>query len=157
MFCNILVMWGTISQLCMLLGSWRRQITLDCEKLSSPDALKVILVKCFMAWSTALEFTVLGLPDLATQVKFLEPCSYWTMINHAFTFCIINVFVCFHEFLTPVQICKGLIFELVYVAHSLVHLSNHTRIRFGLFGLVLWHINHCRQFNTKSSLYIYQI
>ena len=23
------------------------------------------------------------------------------------------------------------------------------------FGLVLWHINHCRLFNTKSSLYIY--
>ena len=23
------------------------------------------------------------------------------------------------------------------------------------FGLILWHINHCRLFNTKSSLYIY--
>ena len=23
------------------------------------------------------------------------------------------------------------------------------------FGLVLWHINHCRLFNTKSCLYIY--
>ena len=23
------------------------------------------------------------------------------------------------------------------------------------FGLVLWHINHCRLFNAKSSLYIY--
>ena len=23
------------------------------------------------------------------------------------------------------------------------------------FGLVLWHINHCRLFNSKSSLYIY--
>ena len=23
------------------------------------------------------------------------------------------------------------------------------------FGWVLWHINHCRLFNTKSSLYIY--
>ena len=23
------------------------------------------------------------------------------------------------------------------------------------FGLVLWHINYCRLFNTKSSLYIY--
>ena len=23
------------------------------------------------------------------------------------------------------------------------------------FGLVLWHINHCRLFNVKSSLYIY--
>ncbi len=25
----------------------------------------------------------------------------------------------------------------------------------GLFGLVLWHINHCRLFNAKSSLYIF--
>ena len=25
----------------------------------------------------------------------------------------------------------------------------------GRFGLVLWHINHCRLFNAKSSLYIY--
>ena len=24
-----------------------------------------------------------------------------------------------------------------------------------LFGLVLWHINHCWLFNSKSSLYIY--
>ena len=24
-----------------------------------------------------------------------------------------------------------------------------------LFGWVLWHINHCRLFNAKSSLYIY--
>ena len=24
-----------------------------------------------------------------------------------------------------------------------------------LLGLVLWHINHCRLFNAKSSLYIY--
>ena len=23
------------------------------------------------------------------------------------------------------------------------------------FGLVLWHTNHCRLFNTKSSLYMY--
>ena len=23
------------------------------------------------------------------------------------------------------------------------------------FGWVLWHINHCRQFNVESSLYIY--
>ena len=23
------------------------------------------------------------------------------------------------------------------------------------FGLILWHINHCRLFNAKSSLYIY--
>ena len=23
------------------------------------------------------------------------------------------------------------------------------------FGCVLWHLNHCRLFNTKSSLYIY--
>ena len=25
------------------------------------------------------------------------------------------------------------------------------------FGLVLWHINHCRLFNAESSLYIYEI
>ena len=26
-----------------------------------------------------------------------------------------------------------------------------------LFGLVLWHINHCRVFNAKSSLYILNV
>ena len=26
-----------------------------------------------------------------------------------------------------------------------------------LFGLVLWHINHCRLFNAKFSLYIYLV
>ena len=28
-------------------------------------------------------------------------------------------------------------------------------LRIVRFGLVLWHINHCRLFNAKSSLYIY--
>ena len=31
-----------------------------------------------------------------------------------------------------------------------------TRVRHSFrFGLVLWHINHCRLFNAKSFLYIY--
>ena len=37
-FCNILVLWGTVQQLWMLLRrSWRWQITLDYQLLSSPD------------------------------------------------------------------------------------------------------------------------
>ena len=40
----------------------------------------------FIAPCTALDLTVLGLPDLATQVKFLEPSGNRTVINSAVTF-----------------------------------------------------------------------
>ena len=43
-FSNILVMCGTIQKFGMLLPrSWRWQTTLDCEMLSSPDTLPVLL------------------------------------------------------------------------------------------------------------------
>ena len=43
-----------------------RQITLDCEMLSSPDTLRVLLTEFIsMAWSTTLKSMFLGLLDHA--------------------------------------------------------------------------------------------
>ena len=43
-----------------------------------------------------------------------------------------------------------------YFRLSMYHLSIWTNFRrLVLFGWVLWHINHCWLFNTRSSLYIY--
>ena len=71
-------------------------MALDFEMLSLPETLQVLLVRFVsMVWSTSLESTVGGLPDLeilATQAKFLEPSGYCTMINCFFFFRIINYF-----------------------------------------------------------------
>ena len=40
-------------------------------------------------------------------------------------------------------------------ANTGCHLKDLTRVMANRFSLVLWHINHCRLFNAKSSLYIY--
>ena len=46
-------------------------------------------------------------------------------------------------------------FNIVYMhIYSYCIISWHKKVYF-LPGWVLWHINHCRLFNTKSSLYIY--
>ena len=64
-FCNILVMWGSTKLLWMLLPRlWMWQNTLEYEMPSSLDTLQVIL-------TTALDSTVLGLPDLTWSSKFL--------------------------------------------------------------------------------------
>ena len=39
--------------------------------------------------------------------------------------------------------------------HILSHMMDCIRQKTQLYALVLWHINHCRLFNAKSSLYIY--
>ena len=46
---------------------------------------------------------------------------------------------------------KTVICQKTFVFHFLKTIS----IIQSLFGLVLWHINHCRLFNAKSSLYIH--
>ena len=68
----------------------------------------LILSKCYLldlllwlgAWNQILVFRptwlYLIIEVLATQKKFLETSSYCTVINYTFTFCIGNVFGCFH-------------------------------------------------------------
>ena len=84
-FCNILVTWDTIWQLLMLWPRlWRWWTTLNCEIHSSSDTLQVLLTKFFfMVLSTALESTVLALPDLAWSSRFLQPEQ--NFLNHPFT------------------------------------------------------------------------
>ena len=70
---------GKIRLLLMLLPScWRGQTTLDCDMLSSPDTLRVLLAGiAFMGWSTALESTLLGLPDIVTILKVINHTGLW--------------------------------------------------------------------------------
>ena len=40
--------------------------------------------------------------------------------------------------------------------HIYIYIYRHTHIKYIIwFGLILWHINHCRLFNAKFLLYIY--
>ena len=69
-FCNILVTWETIWQLRMYLPRlWRWRTALDFEILGSPYTLRFVS----MVWSTASESTVLSLPNLSRQSRFLQP------------------------------------------------------------------------------------
>ena len=45
--------------------------------------------------------------------------------------------------------------KLVHNKKNKLQYFNTTASESWLVGLVLWHINHCRLFNAKSSLYIY--
>ena len=64
---------GTIQQLQMLLLMlWRLQTTVVSEILSFSYTLWVLFTRfAFMAWITALEFSVLSLPDHAWSSSFL--------------------------------------------------------------------------------------
>ena len=87
-FCNILVTWGTIWQL-QLLRLWRGQIALDFEILCLPDTLQVQLtVFVSMVWSMTSESTLLGLPDLAWLLRFLQ--AEQNFLNHLVTEQLIN-------------------------------------------------------------------
>ena len=67
-----------------LLGLWSWRTTLDCEKLSSPDILQVLLAGfTTMTWCTALESTVFGLFNLAWLSRFLQPKQNY--LNHLVT------------------------------------------------------------------------
>ena len=79
---------------------WRWWSTLDCEMLSSPDTLWMLLTRFFyMAWNTASEFLFLGQPwscplvgFLVTSAKFLKLFSYCSVINCTLTFHTTNIF-----------------------------------------------------------------
>ena len=89
-------MWGSIHHLWMLLLRSRWWTILDCEMLSLFDMLWMLLAgNTSMAWGTALESTVLGLPDLNWSLKFLQPEQNFLNhlvieINYIFTFHTIN-------------------------------------------------------------------
>ena len=75
--------------------------------------------------------------------SFTNPTKHWKF-NFSFLF-----FIYVHEFDKNHRIQLSIWHRFGLVRFGLV--------RFGLvrFGLVLWHINPCRLFNAKSSLYIY--
>ena len=76
---------------------------LDCEMLSSPDILPVLLAG--IAWTIASKYTVLVLFDLDdrgnsyTQVKFYESSGYCAVLNFAFIF---------HGFMVQFQLVRFL-------------------------------------------------
>ena len=82
----------------LLPRSWRWYTTLDWEMLSLLNAFWRLLTGfASLAWSTALESTILGWPCLiigvlATRAKFLQLSGYYTVIKHTFTFCTRNIF-----------------------------------------------------------------
>ena len=68
------------------------------------------------------------------------------------------------EFLVIVDLCRGHLATIIFASTpQLVFGLNSIGINFesvnqnvlGWCDKVLWHINHCRLFNAKSSLYIY--
>ena len=100
-FCNILVTCRTIWQYRILLPRLWRLLTLhDCEMPYSPDTLRVLHTElASMALIPAAEAMLLDLPDLAlivelhtTRAKFLQPSSFWIVINCTFPFRLTNVF-----------------------------------------------------------------
>ena len=80
-------------------------------------------------------------PTTITITPWAPPFTYWHInslwVDNAKTW-FDNVNIWF--------ICKGLV--LFIYCHNFF-------MGFVLLGLVLWHINHCKLFNAKSSLYIY--
>ena len=109
-----MVTWGTIWQLQMLLQKlWSWLTELDCELLSSPDALWLLLVK----FASSLEhgpwihdfrptWSCLIIEVLATWEKFLEPSGYCFMITCALIFCTTNAVGCFHSSLAKFELIK---------------------------------------------------
>ena len=94
-FCYILVTWDTTQLRWMFLPRlWRWRTT----RPSSPDTLRI----CFYGFKYGLRihtfrsiWPCLIVKVLVTWVKFLEPSSYWTVINCTFTFQTTNAFICF--------------------------------------------------------------
>ena len=116
-------MWKVLQYLMMQGILWQLKLLLpDCEILSSPDILSVLLIGfASMAWSTALESTVLGLLVLAWWLRFFQPKQ--NFLNCLVTFCTINVFSCFYNL---VWTCKAYVPKLDYVTCSSVQFVNHS-------------------------------
>ena len=53
-----------------------------------------------------LSWPCLIIKVLATQAKFLEPSDYCTVINYAFTFCLINDFGCFSSIMAQFELIR---------------------------------------------------
>ena len=113
-FCNILV--GTIWPLLLMLlpRSWRWQTMLDFDdtKLAwySPSATFLICLDglkpslgicgCKPTWPCLIAKV------FATQLKFLNPSGYCTVINCIFIFCTTNVFSCFSSVMAHLELVK---------------------------------------------------
>ena len=96
-FCNILVTWDTIWQLWMLLERLLRgQTSIDLGDADLtwyyPNATHQICLNSLEHSLRIYNFrpTQSCHQHLATQVKFLESSSYWTMINYAIIFLTTN-------------------------------------------------------------------
>ena len=83
-----------------------------------------------MAWSMALESTVLGLPDFAWLLKFLQPKQ--NFLNHLIavlwstapsTFPTTNVFDCFYGPMAQFELIK---YKLLYVAYGCKERNKHS-------------------------------
>ena len=103
-YCIILVRWGTIQQLQVILQtSLRGQITRDCEMLSLPKTLRLLLARiASMTRNMASELTYLGWIDkvLVTRAKFLQPSVYCTVItvpSHKYFSCLQLLPQCYHS------------------------------------------------------------
>ena len=110
-------MWSTIRPLRMPLPMWWRWLTtLDCEMLSLPDTLWVLLAGfTSMSWSPASgEYSVLG--------RF-QQYNYCTLINCTIIFRSANIFRRF----PIVQSRKAYFPELDYVSRWSARFLNHTR------------------------------
>ena len=111
--------------------------------LTLPDTLWVLLTLfASMAWSTTLQSIVLGIPDLAIQVKFLEPSDYYTVINFAFIF-IQKLFLVVST-LAQFKLVKQ-IPELDYIVCSSVAFKSHAE----------W--NSAQHVNTLTNMILQQI
>ena len=84
-FCYNLITWGIIQHLWMvLLTHWRWWLTLDCEMLSLPDTLCVLLVWFTFMAGVQPQDLVLGLPDLADHK---DSCNLSKISTISFLYC----------------------------------------------------------------------
>ncbi len=79
-FSSIFVMWDTICQFWMLFAKVVKRLwsTLDCYMLSSSNNFLAGFAS--LSWTTALKSMVLGQPNLAELLKFLQPKQ--NFLNH---------------------------------------------------------------------------
>ena len=97
-----MVKWGTIWQPWMLLPRlWKWRTTPDCEMLSSPDTLRLVLIEfSSLAWCVASGFPILGLPFLPDRWKSCNSSKIsWTIwLTHFDQQCLSpnECFGCFH-------------------------------------------------------------
>ena len=124
-----MVTWGTIQQFLLLSSKyWRWRTTLNCEMLSSPDTLRVLLATHWICLS-GLEHSLnihgfnpispyLIIEVLDTWEKFLQPSGYKRVIsNFAFTFDGINIFGCFLNVMTLFKLVEHKFSESDYAAY----------------------------------------